>query len=322
MSKAFKGIFVVMFLACGGNSEAAASFSTIQAPGFYRMMLGAFEITALNDGVAAWPPLTKLLTNVTSDEIDRGLSESCLTEPVHISYNQFLINTGSKLVLIDAGSGGSFDDIPTGHGLNRLLANLRAAGYEPRQVNEIYITHMHFDHIGGLMLGKQRTFPNAILRVAKNEMDYWLDPANRAASNPGRAMFQLAVDSLEPYIKAKRFSSFSEDTMLVPGVRALATHGHTPGHTSYVVESDGQTLVILGDLVEVGAVQFPYPSTAFVGDQDPNAATAQRERVFQVAIDKSGWVAGAHLAFPGIGHVRAGERRYFWVPIEYTIPHR
>ena len=113
------------------------------------MMLGDFEVTALNDGVIAYPT-KQVLPKATDAQIASGLSENGLTDPVGMSYNAFLINTGGKLVLIDTGTGGKLDDNPVFHGAGRLMANLRAAGYRPAQIDEIYITHLGPDHVGGL----------------------------------------------------------------------------------------------------------------------------------------------------------------------------
>ena len=117
-----------------------------------------------------------------------------------------------------------------------------------------------------------------------------------------------------------RFQSFDTDTTLVPGICALATHGHTPGHTSYVVESRGQTPIVMGDLVLMGALQFASPSLGSAFDADRKAAAEQRLRIFKMAAAGDDWVAGGHLSFPGIGHIRAGEGRYFWTPANYSIP--
>jgi glyoxylase-like metal-dependent hydrolase (beta-lactamase superfamily II) len=141
-----------------------------------------------------------------------------------------------------------------------------------------------------------------------------------AAPSEAKPGLQFLADLFAPYVKAGKFAAFDGDLPLASGIRALATHGHTQGHKSYVVESGGQTLVVLGDLVHVGAVQFLYPSVHFGSDADPKAAIAQRMRVFQMAADSGYWVAGAHLSFPGIGHLRAAPGRYLWVPAIYTNP--
>ena len=312
---------------CLPSAHAAAPMVKTQAPGFYRMMLGDFEVTALNDGVIAYPT-AQLLPDATPEQIKNGLSASGLSDPVGMSYNAFLINTGDKLVLIDTGTGGKLDDSPFFRGTGRLLGNLRAAGYQPEQVDEVYITHQGQDHIGGLTIGIKPTFPNAIVRAPKSEIDIFLDPGKSAEilakSNNNekvKAWLQFTKDLFEPYIKGGKFQSFDQDIVLIPGIRALATHGHTHGHTSYIVESKGQTLIVIGDIVLMGAMQFADPSLGEAFNADPKAAAKQRLRVFNMAADNDYWVAGSHLSFPGIGHVRSRQEGYLWVPANYGIPH-
>lgn len=150
------------------SAEAAAPQVWTQAPGFYRMRLGNFEVTALLDGTV---PLDAagLLTNTTPAQVEWYLSRAYLTNPVETSIIGFLINTGSKLVLVDTGADNLFS--PT---LGKLVINMQAAGYQPSQVDDVMITHAHVDHIGGLMMGTARTFPNATVHISKAEADYWL----------------------------------------------------------------------------------------------------------------------------------------------------
>ena len=129
----------------GGAGHAEAPQVKAQAPGYYRMMLGDFEVTALSDGTVALP-MTKLLTNTTPAKVEKALARSYLKDPVETSVNAYLVNTGSRLVLVDAGAAGLFG--PT---LGNLLANLKAAGYQPEQIDEVYLTHLHPDHVGGLL---------------------------------------------------------------------------------------------------------------------------------------------------------------------------
>jgi glyoxylase-like metal-dependent hydrolase (beta-lactamase superfamily II) len=311
-------ILGLWLFAAAPSSPAAVPMVKTQAPGFYRMMLGDFEVTALNDGVIDYAT-AQVLPKATPEQIKTFLTEYGVTDPVGMSYNGFLINTGSKLILIDTGTGGKLEDNPGFRGAGRLMANLRAAGYLPEQIDEVYITHLGPDHVGGLTLGTQRAFPNALLRAPKGEVDIFLHPDTAPAWT--RSWIPFWADLFAPYIKAGKFQSIEEDIVLTPGIRALATHGHAPGHTSYVVESKGQTLIVMGDLVLMGALQFADPSLRSSFDADPKAAAEQRVRIFKLASDGDWWVAGGHLSFPGIGHVRAGQGRYFWAPANYTIPH-
>ncbi|HKX42510.1 MAG TPA: MBL fold metallo-hydrolase [Burkholderiaceae bacterium] len=289
---------------------AAAPMVKTQAPGFYRLMLGDFEVTVLSDGSNKLPAL-KLLHGDAS-EISAALRRSFLGEEVETSHNGFLINTGSKLVLIDPGAGAML-----GPSTGALIGNLRSAGYRPEQVDEILITHLHTDHVGGLVANGRMVFPNAVLRIDKHDTDYWLSEARmRAAPEDARRFFQAAMAAVKPYSEAGRLKVFDGRTELLAGVRAEPAYGHTPGHTAYAIESKGERLLVWGDVVHVAAVQFADPSVTIGYDVDAPAAVRERLRILAEAAAGGYLVAGAHLPFPGIGHVLAsGERAYAFVPL-------
>ncbi len=294
---------------------AAAPPAKGQAPGYYRMMLGDFEIIALSDGTVPLE-VKKLLTNTTPQRVDQLLKRAFLADPVETSVNAFLVNTGSKLVLIDSGAGNLFG--PT---LGNLVNNLKAAGYQPEQVDEIYITHMHADHVGGLMAGNTLAFPNAIVRADRRDAEYWLSQANLDAAPEGsKDFFKGAMMSLNPYVAAGKFKPFDGNGEMVPGITSEATYGHTKGHTTYVVQSKGQKMAIVGDLMHVAAVQFPQPAVTIQFDTDAKAAAIQRKRVYADGAKQGYWLAVAHLPFPGIGHIRPEGGGYVFVPANYSIP--
>jgi glyoxylase-like metal-dependent hydrolase (beta-lactamase superfamily II) len=201
----------------------------------------------------------------------------------------------------------------------RLVANLRAAGYQPEQVDEVYITHMHGDHVSGLVDGDKPVFPNAVVRADRRETGFWLskEVAARAPAD-ARPYFDNAVASLNAYVAAGKLKPFDGETELVPGIKAIPAHGHTPGHTIYVVESQGQKLAVLGDLMHVAAVQLPDPAVTISFDLDPKAAAPARRRVLADAAKAGYAVALAHFPFPGIGRLRAEGKGYVWVPANYS----
>jgi glyoxylase-like metal-dependent hydrolase (beta-lactamase superfamily II) len=294
-------------------AQAGAPMAETQAPGYYRLMVGDFEVTALFDGAIGLQP-TKLLTRTTPAQVTKLLGRAFEKEPLPTSVNAFLVNTGDKLVLVDAGTGTLF-----GPELGGVLANLKASGYQPEQVDEICITHMHADHLGGLAADGKATFPNAIVRADRHDADYWLNAANadKVAADM-KDFFKAAAGSLKPYIDTGRFKPFDGDTPLVPGVRAVAARGHTPGHSIYVVESKGQKLVLWGDLMHVGAVQFPHPEVTIHFDTDPKAAAVQRKKAYAQAAKEGHLVGAAHLPFPGLGRLRTEGSGYAFVPVDYT----
>ncbi|UTY57211.1 MBL fold metallo-hydrolase [Massilia sp. erpn] len=295
-------------------AQAAAPMAKFQAPGFYRTMLGDFEVTVLSDGTTELP-VDKLLQQPAAKN-NQALRKAFTKSPLETSFNGFLINTGSKLVLIDTGAASLFG--PT---LGKLAGNLKAAGYQPEQVDEIYITHMHFDHVGGLAAGKEAAFPNAVVRAGKADADYWLSQANMdKAPADTKGFFQGAMSSMAPYIGANKFQPITQNGELTPGIKSYASAGHTPGHISYIVESKGEKLVLLGDLIHVAAVQFENPSVGMAFDSEGKAAIAERKAAFAAAAKDGYLIGAAHLPFPALGHLKASGKGYTFIPVNYSVP--
>ena len=240
------------------------------------MMLGDFEVTSLNDGTFPMD-LAKLLTNITPKQLDEDLDRSFLTNPVEASVNGFLINTGTKLVLVDTGAGTFFG--PT---VGKLLANLKASGYRPEQVDEIYITHMHPDHIGGLIADGKMAFPNAVVRASQQEADYWLSKAKmQAAPAAGQGhVLRCACRHSNPTSRRAGSSPSAGMWNSCPASAPWRRPGHTPGHSLYMVESGGQKLLLWGDLMHAATAQFPDPSVSIHYDTDSaGGARAAQEGV-------------------------------------------
>jgi glyoxylase-like metal-dependent hydrolase (beta-lactamase superfamily II) len=297
-------------------AHAAAPMARTSAPGYYRMMLGDFEVTALSDGTHAMD-VNQLLDQAKASTIQQSLKAADQTPSYEWSFNGFLVNTGSKLVLIDTGAGTSM-----GSDLGKLAARIKAAGYTPEQIDEVYITHMHPDHIGGLVADGKAVFPNATVRAGKADADFWLSKAQEEkAPADGREGFENAQKVLGPYIKAGHFKPIAADAELVPGIRSISLNGHTPGHTGYAVESKGQKLLVWGDTLHVQTVQFAHPEVSIKFDSDGANAEKVRERILADAAKNGYLVAGAHISFPGIGHIAADGKGYRWLPVSYTEIH-
>ncbi|HEX7381352.1 MAG TPA: MBL fold metallo-hydrolase [Nevskiaceae bacterium] len=273
--------------------------------GWYSTTLGQFEVTALSDGTRGMD-LSAILRGITPTALQRVLRAHFLTEPYPVNFNAFLVNTGKALILVDTGYGRA-----GGPHLGWLLPHLEAAGYRPDEVDEILITHLHPDHIGGLASAGKASFPDATVRVARREADYWLDPDNPASG--------VVSAALAPYRRAGRFQPFADGTQtLAEGVQAVPLPGHTPGHTGYLFESDGHRLLAWGDVIHFAAAQFANPDITATFDWNQDQARATRERVLAEAASKGPLIAGAHLPFPGLGHVARDGRGYRWIPVDYV----
>jgi glyoxylase-like metal-dependent hydrolase (beta-lactamase superfamily II) len=295
--------------------QAEAPKVQTQVPGYYRTQLGQFEITALYDGAIELD--TKLLKNVKTTDLDRLLARMFVGNPkIQTAVNTYLINTGKNLVLVDTGAAKLF-----GPSLGFVVENMKASGYDPAQVDTVIITHLHPDHMGGLNDGGgQPLFTNANILVSQADNDFWLsEKVADAAPEAMEPFFKMARDSAAPYLTSGKWATFTDGSMLVPGIQAVKANGHTPGHTAYAVQSDGQKLLIWGDLVHAHAVQFARPSVSIEFDVDQKQAIATRRNIMLMAASNKFLVAGMHLPFPGIGHVRSeGKGSYSWVPIEFT----
>ncbi|MVT43429.1 MBL fold metallo-hydrolase [Chitinophaga oryziterrae] len=304
-------IIIYMFLVHAASAQDRPK--VFPQPGSYHMLLGDIEIIAFSDGSIPID-LNKVLTNTTPAEIEKLTNDNFQAPVIEASVNAYLIKTAGKLILVDAGTAELY-----GPALGYLPANLIKAGYKPEQIDVILITHIHTDHTGGLMNGDKMVFPNAILYVSKKEADYWLSEENYANS-PARLKkyFDEARLKMTPYVKAGKVKSFDYGAELFPGILPVASPGHTPGHTFYQVSSKGEKIMFWGDIMHAAPIQFVNPDVTIAFDIDPQAAAAMRKKAFQEAAKEKYWVAGDHLSFPGIGHIRKTGQGYTWYPIVYT----
>ena len=293
-------------------AQAPAQVGT-QAPGYFRLAVGDYEVTALFDGYNDLSP--KLLKGLTQSQIRALLARRSIETPgVQTAFNAFLVNTGKQLILVDTGAGQCI-----GATAGMLSDNMKAAGYQPDQVDTILLTHLHLDHVCGLVDGqKQPVFANATVYAAKAEADYWLDPQALAKAPEGaKPYFRIAQDSTAPYVAAGRFKTFDSGQSPVAGVEATLETGHTPGSTTYRFTSQGQSILFMGDLVHNLAVQFLHPEVSIGFDVNGQQAIKSRAKVFSAAAASKTWVTAAHLPFPGIGHIATEGKHFQWVPVEY-----
>src|SRR6476620_8370596 len=266
-------------------------------PSFYRLTLGTIEITVVSDGTLAFPAET-LWGDRAEDA--RGLLTSTFqpSSPVGLQINTILVNTGDKLVLIDAGCGVDKFQKTTGG----LIGNLAAAGYAPGDIDIILFTHLHFDHLWGISDHENASllFPSAEFVASEAEVAFWSAPewANRLspALKPEvtRANLELASPRLR-LIKAAAEVS--------PGFTTFDTAGHTPGHISVHISSGSEQMLLTGDVVVNSTVSFLHPEWPFGFDMDVPLATKSRMAFLDRAAADKTLVGSYHLPFPGFGHV-------------------
>ncbi|WP_337997602.1 MBL fold metallo-hydrolase [Oleispirillum naphthae] len=259
------------------------------------MKLGDFTIVALQDALNS-RPLAGLIAN--PGELAGTPGAAAAPDPSPLPVAAFLVDTGKQTVLIDTGLGD-----PAG----KTLARLRAAGYAPERIGAVLLTHLHGDHIGGLLEGGKAAFPQAQVYVNRRETAYWL-----AADNAGA---QKAKAALAPYQAAGRVTLFDGAAAILPGIASSPAYGHTPGHTGYMIESAGRRLLMWADIVHVQALQFVNPNVSVNFDIDKAEARETRKAFLADAAARGYLVAGTHIAFPGIGHVRAAGAGYRWEPL-------
>jgi len=271
-----------------------------QVPGVFHRRVGDIIVTAISDGFLDGS--LDVLRNITPDEARKILAES-FRPARRTAVNAFLVYSAGRLALIETGSGNYL--LPTA---GKVLENIAAAGVDPASIESVLLTHMHPDHSAGLSDPKtgRRYFPNAELVVHENEPKHWFDDAKMAVATERakKLYFQCAREQVTPYKDHTRLFQKGE---IFPGVTAIPCYGHTPGHTSFLISSGSEQLLIWGDTVHVPEVQTARPEVCMEFDTDAEAAAATRRRVFDMVATDRLALTGMHLHFPGFAHlVRRG----------------
>lgn len=294
-------------------ARAAAPLKGPLRPQAYRFRLGTFELTALFDGMVAMDgPHPIFGADQSPQAVARLCEENFLpTGRLAIGFAPILVNTGRQLVLFDAGNPASRREAGAGF----LVDALFVAGYRPEEIDLVALTHYHPDHIGGLVTDGQPTFPNAVYASSAVEHAFW--SAEERLSGPTEATARLVRTNVLPL--ADRLRLLQDGEELVPGIRALATPGHTPGHMAFHVESEGHRLLIWGDVANHFVLSVERPEWHVRFDRDKVQAAATRKRVFDIVATDRIPVAGYHMPFPNLGYVERRGGDYRWVRASYQF---
>lgn len=291
---------------------ARAPLAAAQVAGVYRRKIGAIEVTTILDGAA--PLAAQLFSGRPAADLKQVLAASGMTESLPTSVNAFVVNTGERTWLVDAGIGANQ---AFGPNLGRVEANLKAAGIDPAQIDGVILTHAHADHAEGLITatGAAR-FPNAEIVIHEDEAAFWADDGilSRAPAE-AKPFFESARKSLAPYAARTRKVKAGE---VAPGLVLEHAPGHTPGHSILRVSSGPEQLLLIGDIMHNTAIHTAFPEVGFAFDSDPALAAASRRRVFDMISADGMLVAGTHVGFPGFGRVLRNGAAFKWVAAEWA----
>jgi glyoxylase-like metal-dependent hydrolase (beta-lactamase superfamily II) len=296
------------------TAHARMAMQKSQVPAFYRFNVGEFQATIVSDGPLPLGEPSASMKGITKEDIAKALTENFLpTGNIVLEQNNLVLNTGTRLALFDSGMGTSKMFGPT---TGRLLSGLSSARIDPAKIDDVICTHAHIDHIGGLASATgKRYFPNATIHISKADYDFWTDETK--LSGDLKAFVMHARQNLLPY--KNRIKFFEDGKDVIPGVQAMATPGHTVGHSIFIIKSGGASLVFLGDITHHQILLTEKPKTEFAYDTDPKQAVQTRLKVFDMLSSQKLPFVAYHFPWPGIGYLGktgADSYRYFAQPME------
>jgi glyoxylase-like metal-dependent hydrolase (beta-lactamase superfamily II) len=296
-------------------ARAAAPAAGKQAAAYYRYKVGDFEITSINDGARTFAMPDGFVKNVSKEEALAAAEAAYMPKgQVTVPFNPQIVNTGSKLVLIDTGYG---PGIAPSVGL--LPAGMAAAGIDPKAIDIVVLSHLHPDHINGVKTADGKlAFPNAELKVPAVDWAFWMSDENaaKASSDMMKAYFQTVRKVLAD--QAGNVTKYEWGKEVAPGITAIDAHGHTPGHTAFAVASGSARVLIQSDVTNIPELFLRHPDWHVAFDVDPIVAAQTRHKIYDMASAERMTVVGFHFQFPSIGHVEKDGAGYRLVPTAWN----
>jgi glyoxylase-like metal-dependent hydrolase (beta-lactamase superfamily II) len=297
------------------SAQAAAPLTGKQAPSFYRCKVGELEITVVNDGARAIPLPPQFVRNVSNEQVLAAAEAAYMPKGSIIApFNPVVVNTGAKLVLIDTGYGPGLG--PT---VGLLPATLAAAGFDPKAIDIVLISHLHGDHILGLKTPDGAlAFANAEVKVPAVDWAFWMNDDNMSRAPEGFTKASFGFNRKIFSNLADKVTRYEWGQQVAPGITAVETSGHTPGHTSFMIASGPAQLFFQGDVTNVPELFLRNPDWQVMFDHEPEKAVATRRRVYDMASADKLLVSGYHFPFPGIGYIEKAGTGYRLVPTAWS----
>lgn len=298
------------------SAQAAVVAAGAQAPGFYRYKVGSYECTSINDGARTFPMPDKFVVNASKDEALAAADAAYMPKGmVTIPFNPQLINTGSKLILIDCGNGiANFE--PSKGAVGRTLQNLAAAGVDPKNIDIVLMSHLHPDHTNGIRAADgSMAFPNAEIMVPAVDWAFWMSDENAAKAQSNEMMKNYFANVRKIYAGIEsKVTKYEWGKEVAPGITSIGTPGHTPGHTSFAVTSGNSKILIQADVTNIPELFLRNPDWHVAFDVDGDLAQQTRHKFYDMAAAEKMTVVGFHFTFPSIGHVEKDGNKYRLIP--------
>jgi glyoxylase-like metal-dependent hydrolase (beta-lactamase superfamily II) len=298
-------------------AQAAAAAAGKQAPSFYRYKVGSIECTSLSDGANMFPMPDTFVRNMPKEQALAAAEAAYMPKGMlRVPFNPQLFNTGGKLVLIDCGSG-STPNPNIGH----LMANLKAAGVEAKDVDMVIMSHLHPDHTNGIKAADgSLAFPNAEIKVPSVDWAFWMSEENaaKAESNPMMKNYFANVRRVYANVPADRVTKYDWGKEVAPGITSIDASGHTPGHTAFAVASGSSRILVQSDVTNIPEFFLRNPDWHVAFDVDPVKAQETRHKFYDMAAAEKALVVGFHFSFPALGYVEKDGAKYRLVPIAWS----
>ncbi len=299
--------------------SAAAPAVGKQAAGYYRYKVGTYEITVVTDGATTSPLADNFVVNMKKDDVNGALAAAYMDkDKITIPYSPIVVNTGAKLIVMDTGTGEANLERSKGAG-GQFHGNLKAAGIDRNAVDVVVISHFHGDHINGLLTPDNKlAFANAEVMVPSAEWKFWMDDGEMSRAPAGRMADQFKNARRVFDALGRKVTQYDSGKEVAPGITAVATPGHTPGHTSYVVASGSGKLYVQADVTNVPQLFVRNPGWHAFFDQDAKLAEETRRKVYDMLVAEKMLVQGFHYPFPAVAYIEKTPAGYREVPVPWN----